>query len=219
MLDFILPITDPRCYDIVDTLRYRFTVTPLKSLTSRQCKHFCRIAKTGNDNALIDHCFRNLRISSPMHFGIPRNRIYRIISLSLGRRTYRRPHIRLILIGHSLARLVHNRCGTYIRPLPHVNAIAGNSNQSPGRSSIVIDKSIHGHRAVKNQRAYRIGMYDRTAIGIKTQYDGRRTCFPGLIIPFLHIPPRSSPDLFIDIYSIKKRCFRHVTTDNRIRRK
>ena len=207
MLDFILPITESGRYNIVDTLRNRFTITPLESLTSRQRKHFCRIAKAGNNNTLIDHCFRNLRISSPTHFGGSRNRIYRIITLSLGRRTYRRTHIRLILIGHSLTRLVHNRCSTNVRPLPHVNAIAGNRYQSPGRSSVVIDKSIHGHRTVKNQRAYRIGMYDRTSIGIKTQYDRFRTHFPSLIIPFLHISPRSSTDLFIDIYSIKKRSF------------
>ena len=76
------------------------------------------------------------------------------------------PHIRLILVGHGLTRLVHDCSGTYIRPLPHVNPVTCNRDQRSCRCRVIINKHPHGFRVIQYQATQRIGIHHHSPVRV-----------------------------------------------------
>ena len=131
--------------------------------------------------------------------------------MSLGSRTNRRPHIRLVLIRHSRPCLIHNGCSTDISSGTHVNTVTSYGDQRTGGGRIIIDKSIYRYRTVQNKGTYRICMNDSSSVCIHMQYYSLRIMIYSFFITALHIPPRSTPDLFFNIDLIIQRFFTGIS--------
>ena len=86
-----------------------------------QGKYLARIDQMRHDHAVIDHSFRNLRITS----------------LCLCCSPHQRAHVGLILVRHGRSRLIDHRRGTDAGSFPHVYLPASDGNECSCRSRIV----------------------------------------------------------------------------------
>ena len=121
------------------TFCHSVTKTVFHGFPGSESHYPSAIGNTLDINRLIHHGFSDMRIPLPTINRIPALN-QRIPALSFCRRTNHRAHIGLIFIGHRLTRLIHDRSRPDIRPLAHIDSVAGNRNQCPGRGCIIIDK-------------------------------------------------------------------------------
>ncbi len=111
-------------------------------------------------------------------------------------------HIRLVFIGHGFTCLVHNRSSSHTCTGTHKNLITSNSNQSSGRSSIIIYKTINRQIGIQNFSTYRISIQNLATISIHIDKNSICMLFFCFLKTLLCVNPSSATNLFPNIYAI-----------------
>ena len=121
----------------LSTAHHSFAEAVFRRLFRGEGQHFARIADTGNRHIGIDHGLRDVGVTA----------------VAFGSGAHERAHVRLVLVGHDLAGLVHHGCRADGGPRHHIDAVAGDGDQRARRCRVVVDEDDARHLGVQQQRA------------------------------------------------------------------
>ena len=178
----------------------------LHSLESGERHHTSAVVSNfRHRSARVNHRFGNERVAHPPSDGVSIGIDSGDFSVALSRCSNHGAHIRLVFVGHRLTGAVNHRCSSDIRPIAHVNAVAGYGNECPCRCCIIVDESVDGNLEIDDCRANGVGIIYRSAISVHVnnhRIGFVEFCF---VETFLHISPCGRADLVFERNNLHNR--------------
>ena len=153
----------------------------LQGFGSGECEYFAAVADAFYADSFVHHGFGYMRVASG----------------GFGGGAHHGPHIGLVLIGLHFALCIDHGGSPDGSSRVHVDAVAGDGNQCPGRSGVDVDIDHGRGRAFQKHGPDFVGFFECSAKGVQFQKDVVGFLLAGFVQGFFREPGGGRADFIV----------------------